>query len=500
MMSLALWIPLLWILIIGSRPVSTWFGGGLLVEKPQDYLEGSPLDASVFLLLIVAGLCVLVRRKVSWGRIFASNRWFFAFFFYYFVSIMWSDYPFLSFKRWTKDFGNVIMILVILTEKDHVEAIKAIFLRYSYVAIPLSVVFIKYFPELGRYVDRWTWEFLYCGIATEKNALGPVAFISGLFLIWDLIEMRMKRQRERSEADEPAVATGARAPVQRRGGGRVAASSHCDTHGAARSARRGDAITAGGRTMDRSDLASRVLLLLMVIWLIIIANSSTSLLCLIIGTSFLFLMRCSFVKRQIRYLGTYCLAVAFLLFFLYSVVPDILADFIGMLGRDATLTGRTDLWTELLNAPINPLLGRGYQSFWLGPEASLLWEKYYFHPNQAHNGYLETYLNGGLLGVCLLIAMIVSTGGKLKKQMLLGSSYETLCFSFFIIVLFSNWTEATFNRLCLVWILLIVSALNYPRSHGYMPQNLARSRNDDIIRSRPKRESKLPVASWVIRS
>jgi hypothetical protein len=487
-------------MIIGSKPVSVWLGGGLQVEKPQDYLEGSPLDASVFLLLIVAGLGVLVRRRVSWGRIFASNYWFFAFFSYCFVSVMWSEYTFLAFKRWIKDFGNVIMVLIIFTENDYVQAMKAVFLRYTYAAIPLCAVFIKYFPEIGRYVDRWTWEFLYCGISTDKNGLGPIVFISGLFLILDLIEMRTKRQGERSEVDEPSLTTGARVSAQRRGGVRVAASSHCGTHGPARSTRRGDVITTGGRTTDRTDLASRVLLLLMVIWLINIANSSTSLLCLIIGTSFLFLTRCSFVKRQIRYLGTYCLVGAFLLLFLYSVVPDILADFIGMLGRDTTLTGRTDLWADLLSAPINPLLGSGYQSFWLGPAASRLWEKYYFHPNQAHNGYLETYLNGGLLGVCLLIAMIVSTGGKLKKQMLLGDAYKTLCFSFFVIVVFSNWTEATFNRLCLVWILLIVSALNYPGSHGYMPENLARSRNDDIIRAGPEREAKLPVASRVIRS
>jgi len=192
--SWALWIPLLWIVIIGSRPVSTWFGGGLQADTPQDYLEGSPVDAMVFLLLIVAGLGVLVRRKVSWGRLFASNRWLFAFFFYCCVSIVWSDYPFPAFKRWIKDFGNVVMVLIIFTEKDYVQTMKAVFLRFTYVAIPLCFVFIKYFPEIGRYLDRWTWKFRYCGIATDKNGLGLVVFISGLFLIWDLIEMLTKRQ------------------------------------------------------------------------------------------------------------------------------------------------------------------------------------------------------------------------------------------------------------------------------------------------------------------
>src|SRR5882724_4713900 len=78
MTSGALWIPLLWLAIIGSRPVSFWFGGGLKVETADDYLEGSPLDRNVFLLLMVAGSAVLLRRVGNWGRIFASNRWIFA--------------------------------------------------------------------------------------------------------------------------------------------------------------------------------------------------------------------------------------------------------------------------------------------------------------------------------------------------------------------------------------------------------------------------------------
>jgi O-antigen ligase len=85
-----------------------------------------------------------------------------------------------------------------------------------------------------------------------------------------------------------------------------------------------------------------------------------------------------------------------------------------MVGRDTTLTGRTNLWAELLREPINPLLGTGYQSFWPGPRTEYFWAKYSFHPNQAHNGYLETYLNGGFLGVCLLVAMIVSAGSRVS--------------------------------------------------------------------------------------
>ena len=35
-------------------------------------------------------------------------------------------------------------------------------------------------------------------------------------------------------------------------------------------------------------------------------------------------------------------------------------------GRDASFTGRTGIWETVLQEPINPLIGTGYSSFWLG--------------------------------------------------------------------------------------------------------------------------------------
>src|SRR5436309_12981576 len=110
------------------------------------------------------------------------------------------------------------------------------------------------------------------------------------------------------------------------------------------------------------------------------------------------------------------------------------------------LAGRSELWAELLHESTRPILGSGYQSFWLGPGGKHMWAKYSFHPNQAHNGYLETYLNGGLIGLCLLMAMIVSGGSKLKTELLFGGSYPSVCFAFLLSAVVYNWAEAAFNE------------------------------------------------------
>ena len=79
-----------------------------------------------------------------------------------------------------------------------------------------------------------------------------------------------------------------------------------------------------------------------------------------------------------------------------------------MLGRNPTISGRTEIWERCLSVPINPLLGAGYYSFWLDDRrVDIVNADYWFRLNEAHNGYLETYLNEGLIGVFLLVVLLM---------------------------------------------------------------------------------------------
>ena len=77
--------------------------------------------------------------------------------------------------------------------------------------------------------------------------------------------------------------------------------------------------------------------------------------------------------------------------------------------------------------------------------------------NQAHNGYLETYLNLGIIGFSILMFQIISGIIKIKKQLLINYSFSVLKLTFLIIILFHGWTEASFhgpNNLWLIFFLL----------------------------------------------
>jgi O-antigen ligase len=88
------------------------------------------------------------------------------------------------------------------------------------------------------------------------------------------------------------------------------------------------------------------------------------------------------------------------------------------LGRDATLTGRTQLWNAVLSMIWQrPWLGYGYAAFWQGWEGEesahvLLWMmafgggQYY---GAADNGYLQLWLDLGLVGVMLFACQFLLT-------------------------------------------------------------------------------------------
>src|SRR5438552_1986886 len=94
--SLAIWIPVAWIFLGGSRMVSQWFGAGSeFIDSPDQYLEGSPIDRLVLTGLMIAGLVVLLIRSDRTRRAIASNVPLVLFFVYCAISVVWSDYPFV---------------------------------------------------------------------------------------------------------------------------------------------------------------------------------------------------------------------------------------------------------------------------------------------------------------------------------------------------------------------------------------------------------------------
>ena len=75
-----------------------------------------------------------------------------------------------------------------------------------------------------------------------------------------------------------------------------------------------------------------------------------------------------------------------------------------LLGRDATLTGRTDIWVVLAEAiGARPWTGYGYSAFWSVDEGPVFWVRQAtdWPVPTAHNGWIEIALALGLPGVIM---------------------------------------------------------------------------------------------------
>jgi O-antigen ligase len=100
---------------------------------------------------------------------------------------------------------------------------------------------------------------------------------------------------------------------------------------------------------------------------------------------------------------------------IYAVAPGLL---LGLIGKDETLTGRTDIWVELAAAiSQKPALGYGYLAFWgLDSEPRYWLEKAVaWNAPSGHNGWLDLAISLGITGVIVFAIDAVAATGRAVK-------------------------------------------------------------------------------------
>lgn len=91
------------------------------------------------------------------------------------------------------------------------------------------------------------------------------------------------------------------------------------------------------------------------------------------------------------------------------LAPDLL---VGMIGRDLSLTGRTDIWDAAMPAvSAHPWLGYGYFAFWLPDNGPAYWvrQMVQWEVASAHSGWLELALGLGQVGIALFALQFGAT-------------------------------------------------------------------------------------------
>ncbi len=403
--SRALWIPYLWMFFGAGRYFDEWLHLQAAGEATAvSYREGNPVNAAAFFALIAAGIYVLAGRHVDWKKFFTKNKVIWLYIVFCLLSVLWADYPFVAFKRWIKEFGNLVMVLVILTEVYPYEALGALLRRLGYLWLPLSILFIKYYPVLGRGFAGS--DQMYTGIAVQKNQLGALCLISLIYYGWYFIVRRK----------------------------------------------------ADFKFWSINNLVD-IALVLMALRLLHLSQSATSLGCAAVATGIFAASR--LMSRKPERVLTWGVIVV-LLYLGLNAALDVNRYVIHMLGRKENLTNRTEIWAIVKSMAVNPWIGAGYQSFWLGDRLREIWEKTGSQIIQAHDGYLEQYLELGYAGVAFICAMMLSGLVKVRRQFERNAAIGVLMLCLIVVAALYDYTEASFYAISNIWLLAILSFTEAP--------------------------------------
>jgi exopolysaccharide production protein ExoQ len=398
----------IWLSLAASRSASQWLDLTPPMISNEIVLEGNPLDRIVYASLVAAGMIVLATRRAAVGKLVRANGLVLIFFLYCGASLLWSDFPDVAFKRWFKSIGDLVMVLVVWTEIDPTVAVRRFLVRATYLLMPLSVLLIKYYPALGRTYGRWFGEVHYTGVTTNKNSLGAICFLFGLATLWRLLALR--RNRKQPGRQRMLIANG--------------------------------------------------VILAVILWLLWMSDSMTSSVCFVMGCGLILALNLTSIRRKpltlhliIAGILMACVAVLFL-----GVSPSVLTA----MGKSSTLTDRTEIWPLLLSQCKHSFVGTGFGSFWLGSRLTNIWRVYEWKPNQAHNGYLEIYLNLGWIGVALLAVVLVTGYRNVFRACRRNTPFGNLLLAYFVVGIAYNLTEAAFfQMLAPVWILFLLAIVGH---------------------------------------
>jgi exopolysaccharide production protein ExoQ len=406
--SKALWLPVIWLWIAGSRPVSSWLGtGSSSAGALASTVDGSPMDAAIFAALVAAGIVVVFLRGNRTSALLRASVPVLIYFLYCLISVTWSPFPEPAFKRWTKDVGDLVMVLILVTDGEPIAALRRFFSRVGFILFPVSILLIRY-TDLGRGYDPDGGP-MNTGVTTNKNSLGMIVFLLSIGALWNVRALLMDKET----------------PNRTR-----------------RLVAQGTLLTFG-------------------IVLLQMAHSATSIACFLLGGGLILATGLRSIRIRPGRVHALCLGIVvagglMMLSGGESIVTS-------ALGRKDNLSGRTDIWAASIAAADNPIIGTGFESFWNTnvEKVARALPGYWEIQNlvSAHNGYIQIYLDLGWIGVSLIALIIISGYRHSIKAFRRDPELASLFLAYIATSTIYNITEAGFRVLTPVWIFLLLAVV-----------------------------------------
>jgi exopolysaccharide production protein ExoQ len=280
-----------------------------------------------------------------------------------------------------------------------------LFSRVGFVLLPISVLLIRYYPAIGTGWDAWGQGQTFVGVTTNKNILGNLTYLIGLGALWQILTLvRDKEHPNRAR-----------------------------------------------------HLLAQCTLFAFVIYLLNTAHCATATACFIFGVGLMLALSLPLFRRSPA--AVHALVLAILLGGGVTALLGGKAAVSEALGRKPDLTGRTEIWKILIPMAPDPVGGAGFETFWVGPRVAKAYSQVggLNMINEAHDGYIEVYLNLGFIGLGL-IALILGQGYRSSvRAFRRDAAFGALLVAYVASAVTYNISEAGFRMLCLEWFFLLVS-------------------------------------------
>lgn len=342
------------------------------------------INQVLYSLLFLFSVFTLVSKKHELFNIIKREKFIFLFIAFAFLSIIWSDYSFITFKR---IFRISTVSLTIISFLLHVDSARDILKYFKYILYPYLVLTIIVVLVIPGALDPQfhTWR----GFTSHKNTLGQIALIS-VFLCYIIYK------------------------VENTSYARIVAS----------------------------------LMLILSVLILLGAFSSTSILTFVffIGMALLFSVDVFFKPLGIGRAISFIIVLSFFCIIIVIAIwlPEMVNVIPGLFGKDTTFSGRTDLWNYLISEfPSNSILGTGYQAFWItdSKKVIVLYESFVWLPYQAHNGFIDIMIQTGIIGLGLSILAFIFYFVNFYK---IAKPHPWIIFV--LITLVTNFQESTLLR------------------------------------------------------
>ena len=357
-------------------------------------LESRP-ENKIFWPLLAAISVIVVARNYSRLTLPPHVICLFAYLAFAGASVLWAFKPELSFIRFAQQVMVVTsVVLPALLASRTTDLLRGLFLCFAIAAI-LNLVFVIERPPID--FKNVTWG--YPGYFSGKNYLGQFAAIALLLSVNEIINRGFRR-----------------------------------VFGA--------------------------VIAVIAIALLILSNSKTSI-GLTLLAPVLAVVTLSFRKATRISPAVVLLSIPFCYLVFASITGFGVGRLSYMLYGDPTFTGRTVIWDFAhLEIARNPILGWGYQSFWLvGPDGPSVvdgpgWVKEM--PN-AHNGYLDTMLEMGYVGLLLLVTFIAASLHAIGRMADRDFTRAWLVLSLALYIIITNGLESLWMRgFEMMWVVFLI--------------------------------------------